>query len=826
MSIAHIRNDDGIEQELFEHLLGVSEKAKFFAEKIGLKNHGELLGLLHDIGKYSQEFQVYIKSAAGLINPDEDDFIDVDNKRGKIDHSTAGAQLVWRELSRKGQVGKIAGQMLALCIASHHSGLIDCIGVSNDSFGDDLFAKRMSKPEERVHLEEILCKADSQLIERVNSLVASPDLIPDMKDVFAKIIKRQSIKNDNLQVVNFHFSLLVRSLFSALIDADRVDTADFEKPHAAFHRQLGIYEDWGTLIARLEGHLADLKLRHPVDCLRRDISLNCLQAASLDKGIYTMTVPTGGGKTLSSLRFALHHAKKHAMERILYVIPFTSIIDQNADVVRSILEPNSNPESRGKIVLEHHSNLTQEHQGWKEKVLSENWDAPVIFTTMVQLLETLFGSGTRGARRMHQLCNAVLVFDEIQTLPVRCIHIFNNAMNFMVEQGGSTVLLCTATQPLLDQVDPKKGSIQLSTDAPEIIPNVSRLFHELQRVKVKDSREPGGWSLEKIGELAANEAQHAGSCLVIVNTKKEARNLFNYCCNFGVEFPVFHLSTNMCPAHRRVVLSEIRKRLTNNKPSLCVSTQLIEAGVDVDFGAVVRFAAGLDSIAQAAGRCNRNGCNKCGLVHIVNPKDENLDKLPDILIGKDKAERVLDDYAKDPGQFCNNLLGQEAMDWYYQNYFFSRRNEMIFPISSERIGHDDDLLNLLSNNSLAVGEYGKRKGNFPELYFRQAFMTASKVFRALDAPTQGVIVPYGDAGRELITDLCAAFEVNRQYKLLKHAQQFSVNVFPDVLKRLIGKEALRPVQEGTSILYLDEPYYSETFGLSEEPVEEWRFHCG
>lgn len=826
MTIAHIRNDDGVEQKLLDHLLGVSKNAKSFAEKIGLRIHGELLGLLHDLGKYSQEFQGYIKSAAGLIDPDLDDFVDVERKRGKIDHSTAGAQLVWRKLSEKGHLGMVAGQMLSICLASHHSGLIDCIGAAHDAYGEDLFIKRMNKPEERIHLKEVLCNADAEIIERINSLVNSSDLIKGVKQVFAKIINNQTIQDDKSPIIQFQFNLLVRFLFSSLIDADRVDTADFEKPRAAFHRQLGRYEDWGTLIDRLEGYLADLKTRHPVDHLRRDISLNCLQAASRNKGIYTLTVPTGGGKTLSSLRFALHHAKKHAMEHIFYVIPFTSIIDQNADVARSVLEPDSIPESTGKIVLEHHSNLTQERQGWKEKVLSENWDAPVIFTTMVQLLETLFGSGTRGARRLHQLANAVLVFDEIQTLPMRCVHMFNNAMNFLVEQCGSTVLLCTATQPLLEQVDPNKGSIRLSNDSPEIIQDVNSLFDELNRVKVKDSRKRGGWPIEEIAELAVSETLRAGSCLVIVNTKKQAQNLFNCCCEFDAEFPNYHLSTSMCPAHRRVVLSEVRKRLDNNKPLLCISTQLIEAGVDVDFGAVIRFTAGLDSIAQAAGRCNRNGQDECGLVHIVNPMDENLDKLPDILIGKDKAERVLDDYSEDPGRFRYNILGPRAMDWYYQNYFFSRQNEMAYPVSSERIGHDDDLLNLLTNNSFAVAEYGKRNGLFPELYFKQAFMTASKVFKAIDAPTQGVIVPYGDAGRELITNLCAAFEVDRQYRLLKRAQQFSVNVFPGVLRRLMDKEALHPVQEGTSIFYLDERYYSETFGLSEESVEKWRFHCG
>ncbi|MEW6290835.1 MAG: CRISPR-associated helicase Cas3' [Thermodesulfobacteriota bacterium] len=830
MCIAHRRDSDGVDQSLEEHLLGVAELAKRFAGKIGLESHGEVMGMLHDFGKYSNEFQMYLKSAVGLIDPDEDDYVDAEGQRGKIDHSTAGAQVVWGELSKHGHLGMITGQVLALCLASHHSGLIDCVGATDNAFGEDLFSRRMNKPEEKVHIQEARRKADDEITKRLNSLLNSPDLINGMREAFAKVIKKQPEQDDKSTGARFQFGLLARFLFSAIIDADRVDTADFEKPHVACHRQYGRYEDWDTLIDRLEKRIEQFEIRHPIDDLRRDISLHCLQAASREKGIYTLTVPTGGGKTLASLRYALHHAKRYAMERIIYVIPFTSIIDQNADVVRAILEPDNIPENKGRIVLEHHSNLTQERQGWREKILSENWDAPVIYTTMVQLLEALFGSGTRGARRMHQLANAVLIFDEVQTLPVRCIHLFNNAMNFLAEQCASSVLLCTATQPLLDRVDVKKGAIRFS-ESSEIMPDTTRLFADLNRVEVKNRSKAGGWRMEDISGLAMSETLRAGSCLVIVNTKKAARTIYEQCRELDEGLPLYHLSTSMCPTHRRAVLSEVRQLLDADKPVLCISTQLIEAGVDVDFGAVIRFTAGLDSIAQAAGRCNRNGAQKKGgrkvrgLVHIVNPQDENLDMLCDIRIGKDKAERVLDDYNQEPERYQNNVLGPEAMNWYYQNYFFARQDEMNYPISQRRIGHDDNILNLLSTNSLAVGEYGTRHGMQPNIYLRQAFMTAAKTFEAIDSPTQGVIVPYRDAGCELIAKLCAAFEVEKQYDLLKQAQQFSVNVSPNVLNRLIDKGALHPVQEGVGILYLEERYYSDFFGLSEEPVEKWRFNC-
>jgi CRISPR-associated endonuclease/helicase Cas3 len=278
----------------------------------------------------------------------------------------------------------------------------------------------------------------------------------------------------------------------------------------------------------------------------------------------------------------------------------------------------------------------------------------------------------------------------------------------------------------------------------------------------------------------------------------------------------------MCPSHRKSILAEVRARLDQvpAAPTLCISTQLIEAGVDVDFGSVIRFTAGLDSIAQAAGRCNRNGREKLGFVHVVNPRaeDENLDMLPDIQIGRSKAERVLDDYEADPEKFGYNRIGPQAMTWYYKNYFFARAGEMCYPISARQIGHFDTLLNLLSDNTVAVADYKRTKREAPAICLRQAFMTAAKAFKAIDAPTRGVIVPYSNDGKELINDLCAAYLPDKEFELLRRAQQFSVNVFPNVLEKLSKDGVVREIREGTGILYLtDSRYYSPEFGLSETP---------
>lgn len=424
---------------------------------------------------------------------------------------------------------------------------------------------------------------------------------------------------------------------------------------------------------------------------------------------------------------------------------------------------------------------------------------------------------------MHQLANAVLVFDEIQTVPVNCVHLFNNAINFLLEHCGSTAVLCTATQPLLNGVDKNKGALRF-TEENEIMPDVKRLFDNLKRVEVLNRRKSGGWTNDEVLHLALGEVDQSGSCLVIVNTKKSAQALFRL-SDGKTETQTYHLSTSMCPAHRKEILSSIRRLLDDKSPVLCISTQLIEAGVDIDFGSVIRFMAGLDSVAQAAGRCNRHKRRAIGRVHVINPSDESLDMLKDIRCGRDVTERLLAEAVAGEWDFDGNLLGPNAMERYFNYYFFARRDEMSYPVSAQTIGREDTLLNLLSVNSTALSEFGRSHNVAPNIYLRQSFMSAAKAFRAIDAPTRGIIVPYGKEGKELIGELCAAFEVERQRDLLRKAQQYTVNVFPHDLKRLQEQRAVQEIQEGIDILYLDARYYSKDFGLGFTPEGKMEVHC-
>lgn len=802
--IAHLRKT-GEPQYLWTHLGEASKHAGRFADRIGLKECGELIGMLHDLGKASDEFQNYILSAEGKIDPDADGYVDAKERKGKIDHSSAGAQIIQKKLSAMGNEGVFVAQFLSLCIASHHSGMIDCLLPD----GGNNYERRMKKSDEKTHTEEAISNLDDTEREKMESLF-SKGLIEQL------LAKLRSLReeNDSKESLLFKYGLLSRFLFSCLIDADRLSTADFEFPENAKIRNHGKYVSWEILIKRFDGKKFENTNR--VDVLRHDVSQQCLKFSKKPKGLYQLTVPTGGGKTFSSLRFALNHASINKMDRIFYVIPYTSIIDQNADEVRKVLEEKGDKgRYLDKVVLEHHSNLTPDEETRRQNLLSENWDAPIVFTTSVQFLEALFGSGTRGARRMHQLANAVIIFDEVQTIPIRCVHMFNVSLRFLVKGCGSTVVLCTATQPLLDKIEIKQRALRISPEQ-QMIQDVKKLFQDLKRVEVYDRRKIGGWAESEVVDLAHEQIEGSGSVLVVVNTKTSAKNLYRQFKNTAIK-DVFHLSTDMCPKHRMDVLQNIKDSLKNGQPTVCVSTQLIEAGVDIDFGSVIRYLAGLDSIAQAAGRCNRNGLRDRGNVFVVNPNNENLDRLEEIRIAAEKAERVLDEFKDTPERFGNDLLLPAAMEQYYEYYFYERKNKMNYPVTSKLlVGREDNLFDLLSTNPLSVQEHDPSRG----LFLRQSFQTASKIFRAIDSPARGVVVPYGDEGKKIVSDLCSTSEIDKQYKLLRRAQRFSVNVYENIFNSLTKDGIIKEAQGGSGIFYLDYQYYSNEFGLSKEIVNE------
>ena len=845
--IAHIRKSDQKPQPLQTHLTEAAAIAKLLATKLNLEQAGELLGLMHDFGKYSQKFQNYISRVNNIgFNFDQDD---EDSFKGG-DHSTAGAQWVYRELRKSDKsnkhgdeikdkgIGELCGQILGLCIASHHGeGLIDCL----DGEGNAVWKKRFEKKDELTHLAECEQNADKAILQKAHELTGE-NLIRSLRNAVEPILSDSTV-NDKIK--EFYLGCLTRFLFSCLIDADRINSSDFEREEQKEIRRLAEKPDWQSAIDKLEAKLAGFENYYPIDEIRRKISDECLKRAVDSQGIYTLTVPTGGGKTLASLRYALHHAQKHNLDRIIYIIPYTSIIDQNAEEVRKIycldLKEDDNGEFHScrecseceKWVLEHHSNLEPEKQSWQDKLLSENWDKPIVFTTMVQFLDAWFGSGTRGARHIHPMTNAVLIFDEIQTLPVKCVHLFCNVLNWLTTFGKSTAVLCTATQPLLGESglqnfpEGKRKSIAarglLKQPAHAEIMGTDEqreeLYKKLSRVEIRFNEKAGGWNVEEAGTFLLEQFQTTQSCLFIVNTKKWAQELYQYCKGQNVPSEaLFHLSTNQCAAHRKAIFDTIKARLKNKQPVICISTQLIEAGVDISMACVIRALGGLDSIAQAAGRCNRHGEKEGkGQVWVLNLQEQDFTRiLPDIQAGKTHAERVFRDFA---GQ---DILQPEAMKRYFEYYFYQRSDEMLYSVKNSATG---SLLDWLSDNKNNPGSNininNRRTGKIQLLM--QSFKSAGRAFQAIDAPTHAVIVPYGE-GAELIAKLCGEWDPKEMYDAKKKAQRYSVNVFPNVWGKLQKENALHETIEGSGIYYLKERYYNDEFGLSLDETSEMIFY--
>ena len=816
--IAHVRKADGQPQFLQTHLTETAEIAKSLAAKLDLDQAGELLGLMHDFGKYSRKFQKYIHDETGLFNPDLDDEESTPNG-SKVDHSTAGAQWVYRELRKFGVaqgIGELFGQTLGLCIASHHGeGLIDCL----DGEGNPKWIERFNKTDELTHLTECEQNADEAVQQKAREL-AGENLIRSLLKAVKPILFDQTT---NSKIKEFYLGCLTRFLFSCLIDADRINSSDFEREAQKEVHRLTEKPDWQPAIDKLEAKLAGFENRYPIDEIRRRISDDCLKRAADSQGIYTLTVPTGGGKTLASLRYALHHAQKHNLDRIIYIIPYTSIIDQNAQAVREILGED--------WVLEHHSNLEPEKQSWQDKLLSENWDKPIVFTTMVQFLDAWFGGGTRGARHIHPMTDAVLIFDEIQTLPVKCVHLFCNVLNWLTAFGKSTAVLCTATQPLLGESglqnfpEGKRESIAarglLKQPAHAEIMGTDEqreeLYKKLSRVEIRFNEKSGGWNVDEAGAFLLEQFQTTPSCLFIVNTKKWAQELYQYCQRQNMPSEsLFHLSTNQCAAHRKAIFDTIKARLKNKQPVICISTQLIEAGVDISMACVIRALGGLDSIAQAAGRCNRHGEKEGkGQVWVLNLQEQDFTRiLPDIQVGKTHAERVFRDFT---GQ---DILQPAAMQRYFEYYFYQRSDEMVYSVKNSATG---SLLDWLSDN--ALNPYGEKndKRSKPLPLLMQSFKSAGHAFQAIDAPTHAVIVPYGE-GAELIAKLCGEWDPKEMHRTLQKAQRYSVNVFPNVWGKLQKENALHETIEGSGIYYLNERYYNDEFGLSLDETSEMTFY--
>ncbi len=695
---------------LREHLNRTASLAAQFASVFKASTWARTAGLWHDIGKYSSEYQRRLTAIAQ--NPDD--------PAPKVDHSTAGAQ---NAVSRFKDPGKI----LAYVIAGHHSGMPD--GKSVDS----CLATRLEKA------------------------------VPDYSACPNALLKRQltklpfSLDMQDPRRAAFQLSFFTRMLFSCLVDADFLDTESFMRPYQATWR--GGYPTFEQLAQRLDealNRLAEDAADIPINRYRSSILRDCRRASDQPPGLFSLTVPTGGGKTLSSLAFAINHALLYEMERVIYVIPYTSIIEQNADVFRKALGNNA--------VLEHHSNFDPPDGDRKSRLSAENWDAPIIVTTNVQFFESIFHNRTSKCRKLHNLAKSAVVLDEAQMLPSPLLKPCIEALRELTTSYGTTVVLCTATQPALNTSGTFMNGLN---NVREIISDPVALYTAFKRVNAK-----------ALGRVADNKLvdrlKQSKQVLCIVNMRKHAGEIYRILAR-GEDRGCYHLSALMCPAHRTEVLEKIKQALLNGEPCQVISTQLIEAGVDIDFPVVFRASAGLDSVAQAAGRCNREGrITSGGQLFVFEPEE----------ILPPGYFRETAQVARSVMRRYRNFLSMDAVTEYFREYYWMKGDLL------DEYGILDDI---------AEGAFA---GDFP-------FKRVCRKFKIIDEDTESLIVPWDSKAEGIIENLR---DTDVPGMWIRKAQRYTVQLRPKAFQRLLNLGAVEQVRDQYNVL-INMSYYQSDVGI-------------
>jgi CRISPR-associated endonuclease/helicase Cas3/CRISPR-associated endonuclease Cas3-HD len=744
-------------QLLKHHLENVANETSEFAKEFNAEHFGYASGLLHDIGKYSPEFQRRL-----------------DGVKIRVDHSTAGAQ------EAKKLYGMFQSRILEYIITGHHGGLLN---YGTKECGLDERLSRTFLPDYSAYKCEIL--------------------IPDLNKV------RPSLTPINNKM-GFAISFYTRMLFSCLVDADFLDTERFISPDKSSFR--GQHESFDDLFAKFDYYMKtklSLAEENSINKYRREIYEQCIEKAELSPQMFSLTVPTGGGKTLSSMAFALNHLKKHNLNRIFYVIPYTSIIEQNADVFRKIFG-NQN-------VLEHHSNydprneksekndITQE----KLKLSSENWGIPIVVTTNVQFFESLFSNRVSRCRKLHNLAKSVIILDEAQMLPTGFLKPCLAALSELVANYGSTVVICTATQPNLN------GLLDQRVKPVEIIHSPQELYEAFRRVHVTDLGDISD------SDLSARLKTH-DQVLCIVNTRKHAQNLYeqlsksdnyyhlssrlsaklkaqkqvrcivntrrkhaqNLYGQLSKSNSCYHLSARMCPVHRRKKLNEIKGLLKERAECRVVSTQLIEAGVDIDFPAVCRAMSGVDSVCQAAGRCNREGKLASGKVYVFR-STEDYGKVKNWQSRVAEIGSMIFDEWDDP-------LSLPAVDRYFEKLY-----------SYEGDGLDKKRI-------LPAFEDRLRDIAFP-------FEDVANAFSLIENDTRDIIIPYDDKARSIIKQIQ---QTGFPGKYVRNLQGYTVSIYVDEFKALEKSNAISSIANRFFVLKKLEDYSEDTGLLNRKHNDE------
>ena len=790
---AHIR-ETGERQTVQKHCRNTAALAATALRPLGLEKSAYLAGLLHDAGKSKQEYAQYLSEAVSGGNA----------VRGSVNHTFAGVRLLldrWHGGCGTFSYSDVTAELLAFAVGSHH-GLFDCVDPQQHSgffhrqtkegiFYDESrqgFLAEVADEEELEHLFRDAVREMTPMLDRLAALSAQAD------------------DNEADRETAFYIGLLARMLLSAVVEGDRTDTAAFmdgiEPP--VFPEDMRPI--WTERLAFMEKKLAAFPRKTPIDLARHTISDACAAGAARPGGVYRLNVPTGGGKTLASLRFALTHAAKWNCSRIIFTAPLLSILDQNAQVIRDYIGDDA-------LILEHHSNLAEPKETPERlqelELLTASWSAPIVITTLVQLLNTCFSGRTSAIRRFHALCRSVIVIDEVQTVPSKMLTLFNLAVNFLSEVCGATIVLCSATQPCLEAADHP-----LRRQPVDLVPQQKALWDIFKRTDIQNA---GCARLEELPQIVMEALSSCDSLLVVCNTKKEAAFLFESLQ--AANCRCFHLSAAMCVQHRRETLQALQSALDkpsadNRQKVVCVSTQVIEAGVDISFQRVIRFSAGMDSVVQAAGRCNRHAeQKKPAPVRLIRCTDERLRGLDDIVRGQNATTALLTAFSQTPEAFRHDLSSEEAIRFYYRRLYA----EMEPGFQDDQTPTHGSLYHLLADNPRYADANCKQGQRY---FLRQAFRLAGGLFQVFDEDTGALLVPYG-RGRELQNTLRNAAQVYGQKDwavirgCIDEAKGYCVSVYRYQLERLESLGAVTSLFDG-GILLLSDGFYNEHTGFSLE----------
>lgn len=802
--LAHLTNHHGVrkEQSLKEHCL---QTASYAASSIGstkLYHTVYLAGILHDAGKAKGEFVNYL----------EDAYQGKPVKRGTVNHTFAGVIWLFEKYhtSLSPPWEPLACEMIGYAAGAHH-GMFDC----TDLDGKNGFFHRLQKDREELCYEETMHNYFSEIADAASLEDHFAKAVDEIREFFEMFRDTYGARAGGK--IFFQMGMLVRLVLSAVIYGDRRDTSIF----MSLQNREQKLPDWKQMKEFFEEKISRFDSTGPLNQVRCEISRQCLENAGKPSGIFRLNVPTGAGKTLCTLRYALAHAEKYEKKRIIFIIPLLSVLDQNAKVIRDYV-PDEND------VLEHHSNVVREISKADEidpmEFLAESWNYPIVISTMVQFLNVLFSNQTSAAGRMQALCDSVIVIDEVQSLPKKATVMFNMAMNFLQQCCHASIVLSSATQPCFEEL---QWPLHFSPEADLVKLNPGQL-QVFRRAEIIERTDSYGMDWEQCTEFCREQMEQHASLLVICNTKTEAKMLYEKLREQAGQqnWDIFHLSTAMCQAHRMQKLQnltenlrQVQEAVQNSEPvrkQICISTQLIEAGVDLSFECVIRVLAGIDNLAQAAGRCNRsNEYGRLGKVYFINLKNENLSMLREIQSAQNSTRKVLAGW----GDTEESLIGEQSARKFYRYLFEETKNETKYPVKD--CGAVIYLTDLLSNyNGSAENSENK---NF---ILHQPFQTVGKKFQVFDQDTVDVVVPF-ELGMHLIEQMEALDERNLDLagfrEIVWQAKKYTVSLYSWQREKLDQAGMLYSLLGGR-ILALDGQAYDLELGLTisdEQPVENY-----